>query len=619
MRGCLYWEHDDNKFMADYERFLGGNGDVGWHAMDFKYVAAYIKRRITVVWRVDPNPFVPLACMKFSPEYHIPGLTPPITLVMTDEQNAKFPNSLHKASPHFDSISLRNLDTAPPPIFAVISPPVGHTNQGPVWLQELSFPYATRPQDVVTEGKSRNIIWRQSTHIGEIMYRTRTWIWRPVFHAKSFSNVSDPHPKCTDDDEMEFIPTNELLDYRASQLHYLPPEKYLLMQSEQPRLLQEKKYADGRQKSYPPLSAKETHIVITNHKAMKTLTNDTLLKTPLPTSVFPSYRTIRNISDLEHRKCDNCGKKKKCEILCDGPQCNKGYCLKCLGLKTIPKRLLHWNTETVKSKTASILPTGPRYCPFFAKFCHPICEADLPLTSNVRFVEKVVQKRPRKTQPKKNTPALPTPSTSNKKQRISKPLPTPPIVAAVSERATKLATSVAQRWLRHNTILTRLPSINQHPIANPNHPPLPTGCTAVHLSPNKLIKCPLVKAAHHSSNHSSPGFRIIINTVTNDISIKCTNGKCYSPPIKISNNPAPQATSTNLGPQTRSTNNTVPQHRPPKRARSKSPDSPQANYRPTRRLCIAPTTSYQISSPLSQLSPANPPTPPPLPTDTPPP
>jgi hypothetical protein len=453
------------------------------------------------------------------------------------------------------------------------------------------------------------------------MFFTRTWIWRKCQTAKSFTGVSNPHPECSDEDEMEFIPTNELLDYRASQLHYLPPQKYLLVQSDEPRKLTEKNSSASHKKSYPPLPVKETHLVLKNYKAMRALLTENLLKAPLPTSVFPSYRTIRNISDLEHRKCDNCGRKNKCEILCDGPKCNRGYCLKCLGLKTIPKRLLHWNTEAVKSKAASTLPSGPRYCPFFAKFCHPICEVDLPPTSGIQFVEKTVQKRPRKTKQKSVNSAPPTAAIteahSNKKQRKSKTLHSPPAPITASDHITKVATSVAQHWLRDNTPLTCLPSVDHHPIIDPNRPPLSPGFTEIHLIPNILVKCPLVKAAAHSSNHSSPKFRIIINTTTNEIVINCLNGKCSSPCIKINSNSALQ-------------------EKTKKRSRSKSPDNPQPNQRP-RRLCRTSLTPSPVPSPTpplsSQVSPnlsphhpspnlspySNPLTPLPLPTDTPPP
>jgi hypothetical protein len=575
------WEHDDDQFLADYERFLNGNGHLGM--LDLKYIAAHIKRRITVVWRVNPSPFSPLTRITFCPEYHISGLTPPITLVLTDERNSGFPNSLHRASPHYDSVSLHKSEAAPSPIFAVMLPPSGHTNQGPVWLQELSFPYATRPQDLVSEGKTRNTVWRQSTTVGEIMYRTRTWIWSKCQTAKSFSGVSDPHPECSDEDEMEFTPTNEVLDYRASQLHYLPPEKYLLVQSDIPRALEEKIFADGRQKKYPPLPMKETHIVVTNFKAMKALTKENLLKAPLPTSVFPSYRTIKNIGDLEHRKCDNCGRKKKCEILCDGPKCNKGYCLKCLGFKTVPKRLLHWNTEADKPKISPNLPTAPRYRPFFAKFCHPISEVDLPVTSNVRFVEKTVQKRPRKT---KATSGAPPPSAldkSKKQKKTTTPSAVePPTGATDTERTVRRATSTAQRWIRDNTSLTCLPSIIYLPTVAPNSLGI-----QVQLTPNTLIKCPLVK----HSTHRTPKFRATIFTATNEILIKCLFGKCSSPPIKI-NIPPPTKTTMEQtkrarspSPNSSSQSNASPPLSPllkkkkvqAKRARSSSPVNPQPN------------------------------------------
>lgn len=316
---------------------------------------------------------------------------------------------------------------------------------------------------------------------------------------------------------------------------------------------------------------------------MKALTHENLLKAPLPTSVFPSYRTIKNIGELEHRKCDNCERKKKCEILCDGPGCNKGYCLKCLGFKTVPKRLLEWNTEADKPKSSSILHNTPRYRPFFAKFCHPLSEVDLPVTSNVRFVEKTVQKRPRKISAKSRviSSLSPEPNKKKKKSKPSSPAK-PPTGVTAAERTVKRATSTARRWVRDNTSLTCLPSITHISTIVPN----PLGIHEFQLTPNTLVKCPLVK----HSTHRTPKFRVTIYTETNEISIKCLFGKCSSPSIKISippprkyskeqtkrtRSPSPITLkpSTNPGPSSRKDNGSAKV----KSAYSSAPNSPTPN------------------------------------------
>jgi hypothetical protein len=475
---------------------------------------------------------------------------------------------------------------------------------------------------------------------------------KPVKNAKSFTKVSDTHPPCSGTDEMEFTPTNEVLDYRASQLHYLPPEKYSIVQSDQPRSLVEKIFADGRQKKYPPLPVKETHVVVSYSKAMKALTKENLLKAPLPTSVFPSYRTVKNIGELQHRKCDNCGKKNKCEILCDGPKCSKGYCLNCLGFKTIPKRLLHWNTEADNSTNSLALTKPPRYRPFFAKFCHPISEVDCPATSYIRFVEKTVQKRPRKAKAPPRTSPHSAPETElhkKRKKKSSLPPATPPAEATAAENTVQQAISAAQCWIRDNTSLVCLPLVTHLPIATPN----PLGIHEILLTPNTPIKCPISR----KFTHQNPKYKVKVCTVTSEISIQCLFGKCPSGsikldilnPLKSTPQQQPQPPRTPPEPAQRTpihslsnpppnTTNAASSHtqanqkKRAKRTRSLSPDIPQTNRRNPRRQCRDPPCNSPFPRPCLSPCPSpcpadlpspdlhtNPPVPQPLPTDTPPP
>jgi hypothetical protein len=159
----------------------------------------------------------------------------------------------------------------------------------------------------------------------------------------------------------------------------------------------------------------------------------------------------------------------------------------------------------------------------------------------------------------------------------------PPTGATATERTIRRAASTAQRWIRDNTSLTCLPSITYLPTVAPNS----LGIYQIQLTPNTLIKCPLVK----HSTHRTPKFRATIFTATNEILIMCLFGKCSSSPIKINIPPPTKITKEQTkrarspSPNSSSQSNASPSLSPPlkskkvqaKRARSSSPINPQPN------------------------------------------